>query len=82
MLAAIIEELSRLDAEEIRVTLDYEFAPETGPLVRVERDAAYWHLPPEHFLALLKALPQGVGHRRGWRLIGRHLCPRRCYKGG
>ena len=64
VLERIREELRRIAAEEIEVMLDAEFEPETGELVRIEHEQAYWHLFPQDFEALLKDLPDGVGAER------------------
>ena len=61
MLEDIQAELKRLSADEIEVSLDKEFEPEAGTLVRVASDDSYWHLLPEKFLELLKDLPDGAG---------------------
>jgi len=57
----IRSELRRLDAEEIVVRLDEEFEPKAGVLLRVAFHDAYWHLLPQHFLTLLRELPDGAG---------------------
>lgn len=56
--------LARVDAIEVCVSLDPEFEPETGELVKVEHDRAYWHLLPEDFSALLEKLPDAAGTDR------------------
>lgn len=61
MLDEIKSELHRLSADGTAVTLDCQFAPEAGELVKVVIDHAYWHLPPDHLLTLLKELPSGGG---------------------
>jgi hypothetical protein len=64
VLQQIRAELARVDAREMRTTLDAHFEPETGELVKVEHDQAYWHLLPQDFAALLKTLPDGAGTDR------------------
>lgn len=54
-------ELRRVHAEEIAVRADEQFEPKAGVLLEVEFDEAYWHLLPEHFLELLRDLPDGAG---------------------
>jgi len=61
MLDEIRAELGRLAAKSVRVRMDTEFEPKAGPLVKVEIDSAYWHLPPQDFSKLLEELPDGVG---------------------
>ena len=72
MLDAIRVELSRIAAREVRVSLDEEFESKVGTTLRVERDMAYWHLLPEHFLELLKELPDGAGAESVHRAIEKH----------
>lgn len=55
-------ELARLHAAEASVTLDQHFEPKAGELVKIELEEAYWHLPPEDLLVLLKELSDGAGH--------------------
>jgi hypothetical protein len=61
MLDDIHAELRRVSAHQVRATLDDDFEPDVGTMLRVELDIAYWHLLPEHFLELLKELPDGAG---------------------
>ena len=61
MLEQIQGELRRLGAKSLRASLDREFAPEAGELVKVVLGSAYWHLPPAEFLHLLSELPSGAG---------------------
>jgi len=61
MLKKIRRELQRLSADNVSVTLDHDFAPDVGELVKVVLKDAYWHLLPEQFLALLKDLPDDAG---------------------
>jgi hypothetical protein len=60
-LAKIRVELTRLGATKIYASLDDAFEPEAGELVLVESQDAYWHLLPDHFLTLLRELPDGAG---------------------
>jgi hypothetical protein len=53
--------LHRLEAFDVTATLDDEFEPQAGELVRVEMKDAYWRLLPRDFLALLEELPDGIG---------------------
>lgn len=53
--------LMRLDATNIKVADDPDFEPKAGRLLRVSLDEAYWHLPPQQFLELLKDIPDGAG---------------------
>lgn len=69
MLQEIQMQLTRLSADAIQIALDDDFEPETGTLLRVELDDAYWHLLPEDFLELLKELPDGAGADRVHRAI-------------
>lgn len=61
MIDEIRSELRRLSAYSIRVSLDAEFEPEAGELVKIERGSAYWHLQPAEFFHLIDALPDGAG---------------------
>lgn len=61
MLNKINTQLERLSADNAKVRLDRDFAPDVGELVEVELKDAYWHLLPEQFLALLKDLPDNAG---------------------
>ncbi len=64
VLDQIRHELARLDATEMRVSLDEEFEPSAGELVKLEHAKAYWHLLPEDLLALLEQLPENGGAER------------------
>ena len=57
----IRSELRRVQAEEIIVRVDEQFEPKAGVLLQVEFNNAYWHLLPEHFIELLRDLPDGAG---------------------
>jgi hypothetical protein len=61
MLNDIQAELDRIAALEIEVAYDDEFEPEVGTLLRIQKGDSYWHILPEHFLELLKQLPDGAG---------------------
>ena len=64
VLDQIRTELARANAKEMKATLDPHFEPETGELVKVEHDKAYWHLLPQDLAALLETLPDGAGTDR------------------
>ena len=64
MLTDIIAELKRIGADTVRVSLDAEFEPKAGELVKVVLGSAYWHLQPGEFLRLLKELPAGAGSEK------------------
>lgn len=61
MLDKIKSELRRLDAANTNVSLDDDFEPAVGTLLKVEIDGAHWHLQPPEFLELLEQLPAGAG---------------------
>jgi hypothetical protein len=61
MLDKIRAHLKRLNASEMQVADDPDFEPKAGRLLHVSLEEAYWHLPPQEFLELLKRLPDGVG---------------------
>jgi hypothetical protein len=69
MLDRIKAELVRVAATDLEVALDDDFEPAAGTLLRVAREAAYWHLPPEQFLLLLRDLPSGAGSDKVHRAI-------------
>lgn len=69
MLNKIRAELDRVAATEIQVALVEDFEPKVGTMLRVELDMAYWHLLPEHFLELLRDLPDGSGAEHVHRAI-------------
>jgi hypothetical protein len=54
-------ELTRLGAEDVLLAMDEDFEPDAGPLVKVEIEDAYWHLPPSDLLQLLRELPDKAG---------------------
>jgi len=62
MLEDIRAELKRLGANSVRVSLDRDFEPKAGELVKVELGPSYWHLLPPAFLELLKELKDGAGN--------------------
>jgi hypothetical protein len=64
VLNRIRRELARLSAEEMRVSLDADFVPEAGELVRIDYEKAYWHLLPQDFHAMLEKLPDAGGAER------------------
>ena len=61
MLDDIKTELSRVSATEVVVSLDSEFEPDAGTLVKIGLGEAYWHMMPEHFHTLLQEIPSGAG---------------------
>ena len=61
MLPEIRAQLARLSADDVVVSLDSEFEPRAGTLVKIELGEAYWHLLPEQFLQLLTELPPRAG---------------------
>ena len=64
VLEQIRRELARVGATEVRASLDSEFEPTAGELVKIEHDKSYWHLLPADFLALLEQLPENGGEDR------------------
>lgn len=64
VLEQIRQELTRVGATEMRVSLDAQFEPEAGELVKIEYQKSYWHLLPQDFLGLLEQLPDGDGAER------------------
>jgi hypothetical protein len=61
MLKRINDELKRLDALDAEATLDENFEPNAGTLLKIQIEDSYWHLLPNTFLELLVKLPDGVG---------------------
>jgi hypothetical protein len=61
MLDGIRQELRRVEARDMLVSLDDEFDPSVGTLVKVVHDGKYWHLFPDGFAQLLSELPDGSG---------------------
>jgi hypothetical protein len=61
MLTKIDLELRRLSAIDVRVEIDEDFEPETGRLVKVSHEGAFWHLLPGALEELLEELPDGAG---------------------
>jgi hypothetical protein len=64
VLDRIGRELIRAGAQQMQVSLSSDFDPETGELVRIDYEKAYWHLLPQDFEALLKTLPDEAGPER------------------
>lgn len=60
-LEMIRSEMSRVATKSMRASMDTTFDPNAGPLVKVELEAAHWHLQPQEFLVLLRTLPDGAG---------------------
>lgn len=61
MLTKIEVELRRLAASDVRIEIDGQFEPETGRLVKISYEGAYWHLLPGVIEELLAELPDGAG---------------------
>jgi len=61
MLDRVYEELQRVGAENIRVSMDDEFDPTVGALLKVQIGNAYWHLFPETFQQLIDKLADDAG---------------------
>lgn len=61
MLQSIRDQLNRVSAGDVRVSMDEQFEPEAGQLLKVEKGGAYWHMYPETFQQLLEELPDGAG---------------------
>ena len=57
MLSEIRSELQRISADQVRVSLNDEFEPEAGTLVKIELGDAYWHMVPQQFLDIVQAIP-------------------------
>ena len=68
-ISQIRDELKRLAIKNGRATLDPEFEPEAGELVKLEIGAAYWHLLPKELLNLMQDLPGGAGDEQLKRAI-------------
>ena len=60
-ISQIRDELKRLSIDDGKATLDPEFEPEAGELVKLEIGSAYWHLLPQELLNLMEELPDGAG---------------------
>jgi hypothetical protein len=54
VLDRIVAQLARVDARSMRVTIDPEFEPAKGEIVKIEHEKSDWHLLPEDFAALLE----------------------------
>jgi hypothetical protein len=61
MLTDIRKELRRIGARDILVSMDDQFEPEVGTLLKVENGEAFWHLFAETFQQLLSDLPDNAG---------------------
>jgi len=61
MLNQIQVELLRVGAIDILVSMDENFAPAVGSLLKVESGSAYWHLLPGTLHVLLMELPDNAG---------------------
>lgn len=57
LMVQIRQELRRLEAHDVRVSLDDEFEPKAGVLLRVEFGGAFWHIVPEEFHEIVSAVP-------------------------
>lgn len=53
-------ELSRLNAEGVQLSLDDDFEPKVGTLLKVEVGLAFWHILPEEFRTIVGDLPDGA----------------------
>jgi|SRR6056297_347628 len=60
-LLELSKELTRLDAEDARLSLDDQFEPKAGTLLKVEIGMACWRLRPEEFQEIISGLSDGVG---------------------
>ena len=60
LLDELSSELGRLNADDVQLSLDYNFEPKTGTLLKVEIGLAFWHILPEEFQAILSDLPDGA----------------------
>ncbi len=65
-------ELQRIEADEVRLSLDESFEPQAGVLLKVEIGAAYWHMWPEEFCTLLQEIPDRAGLDAVQQAIERH----------
>ena len=61
ILDLLIREMKRLKADDIALSLDDTFEPKAGTLLKVEIEAAYWHVMPEEFRAIVCEMPDGAG---------------------
>jgi hypothetical protein len=71
VLKEIQAELRRVGATTVRVSLDRDFEPKAGELVKVVLEPAYWHLQPQEFLQLLNELPDKAGDEAVKTAIGK-----------
>jgi hypothetical protein len=69
---ALSQELRRIEANQVRLSLDESFEPQAGVLLKVEIGSAYWHMLPEEFRALLQQIPDRAGLDEVHRAIERH----------
>jgi len=75
MLNEIQAELLRVGAIDIRVSMDEDFAPAVGCLLKVENGSAYWHLLPGSLQVLLAELPDNAGSDAVHRAIEANALP-------
>jgi hypothetical protein len=66
------EELSRVQAEAVQVSLDDCFEPQAGVLLKVEIGSSFWRLWPEEFRSLLREIPDGAGSGAVQRAMEQH----------
>jgi hypothetical protein len=71
VLKQIENELRRIGAASIKTTLDRDFEPQAGELLKVELGPAYWHLQPQEFLQLLSEMPDKAGDEAVKTAIGK-----------
>lgn len=60
-LRRLADQLQRVGAAEVKLSLDDEFEPKYGTLLRVEIGQAYWHLPVQDFQRILEGLHDNTG---------------------
>jgi hypothetical protein len=65
-------ELKRLNAEDVQLSLDGDFEPSAGTLLKVEVGLAFWHLPIDDFNQLISEIPDGCGGEAIKRAIETH----------
>ena len=61
LLGDLSDELQRIDAQDVKFSLDEEFDPQAGTLLKVAIGTAYWHLMPEEFHSIIRDIPDGSG---------------------
>lgn len=71
VLKEIQAELRRVAATSVRVSLDRDFEPKAGELVKVELGPAYWHLQPQELLQLLNEISDKAGDEAVKTAIGK-----------